>query len=115
MGAVSVCEVARAGAVSARARGHGCAEVCSRAVEWEMPRSPEMRGVLPSVGITREPRAGWGGTLLPEGGRGGAGVLPEDARLRRLSDTHHLHWTRADLDGRASACAKHGWARVGDG
>ena len=56
-----MCEVARAGAVSARARGHGCAEVCSRAVEWEMPRSPEMRGVLPSVGITRARAMGRGG------------------------------------------------------
>ena len=45
----------------ARARGRGCVEVFSRAVGRKMPRSPEMRGVLPSVGITRARAMGRGG------------------------------------------------------
>ena len=54
------------------------------------------------------------GTSRGHAGRGG-GISTGRARLRRLSNTYHLHWSRADLNGRVSACATRRWARMGGG
>ena len=82
----------------------------------EMPCGPDMRCVLLSGGITRARACGWGvhatgGTRMQRGRREGRG----HARLRRPSNTHHLHRTLARLHGRVSACATSGWAWMGAG